>query len=384
MSETSISVTPGTGANVATITDASTNERQVVVLGAGDGTTTINDGSPANPLNSKITDGTNSTNILKSDGTAAGQNAQLVGGTGYTTGTISLSAGTQATSWYDMLNYAWVSVEVLTNTTPATLTFQTSGDASETIVTTTAMVASTATGFGSQPVATSTSAASGNFHGSRTGRYFRISSNLAGGNTATLVLTFYTNASAFPVTNTVVNSNSATGSAVPANAFYMGVKDSSGNLIGPTTYSFNGDGGSGNNFLAIATGDYNQAAVATSIDRHRNNTTGVVIAAGATATNAGVTTTTYNASRAVIILNVSAFTSGTITVTINGVTSSGYTYPILVSAAIGATGVTPLRIFPGATASANAVANDMVPRSLQVVTTGTFSLTYGIDYELSV
>lgn len=130
----------------------------------------------------------------------------------------------------------------------------------------------------------------------------------------------------------------------------------------------------------VPLGNYNN----TNWDRARNNTTGVVIAAGTTATNAGVNVTTYNASKAVIILNVSAYTSGTITVTINATTSSGYSYPLLVSAAIGATGVTPLRIFPGATASANAVANDMVPRTIQVVTTGTFSLTYGVDYELSV
>lgn len=121
-----------------------------------------------------------------------------------------------------------------------------------------------------------------------------------------------------------------------------------------------------------------------SFDRQRNNTTGSVIAAGATTSNAGVSTTTYNASKAVIIANISAFTSGSLTVAINGITSSGYSYPILTSTALSATGVTPLRIFPGATPSANATANDMVPRTLQVVTTVSGTLTYGIDYELSV
>lgn len=121
-----------------------------------------------------------------------------------------------------------------------------------------------------------------------------------------------------------------------------------------------------------------------SFDRNRNNITGVVIAAGATATNAGVSITTYNASKAVIILNVSAYTSGSLTVAVSGVSSSGYTYPILTSAAIAATGVVPLRISPALTASANAVTNDILPRTIQVAVSGTFSATYGIDYELSV
>lgn len=168
----------------------------------------------------EVTDGTNVASTLKSDGTAAGQNALLVGGTGYTTGTISLSAGTQNTSWYDMLNYSWVSVEILTNTTPATLTFQTSGDASQTNVVSTSMFPATSTN--STGTVTSTTSASQTYHGPRTGRYFRISSNLAGGNTATLVLTFFTNASAMNSYGGItVSSNSATGSAVPANAYYQ-------------------------------------------------------------------------------------------------------------------------------------------------------------------
>lgn len=176
-----------------------------------------------------------------------------------------------------------------------------------------------------------------------------------------------------------VGSNSATGSAVPANAFYM-AQNSGGNLTGIGSYSLQTDGATGGSQVAIGLNTFN----GTTADRARNNTTGVVIAAGATASNAGVTTTTYNANKAVIIINISAFTSGSLTVAVNGITSSGYSYPILTSTALAAVAVTPLRIFPGATASANAVANDMVPRSLQVVTTVSGTLTYGIDYELSV
>lgn len=175
---TKVLVTPD---SVALPANQSVNVAQV----AGNNTVTVASGIQTVGLG----DGTNTINVLKSDGTAAGQNAQIVGGTGYTTGTLSLSSGTQSTSWYDMLNYAWVSVEILTNTTPATLTFQTSGDSSQTNITSMGLVASQNS---TSAVGSTTTSATGTFHGPRAGRYFRVTSNLAGGNTATLVLTFYT------------------------------------------------------------------------------------------------------------------------------------------------------------------------------------------------
>jgi hypothetical protein len=178
-----------------------------------------------------------------------------------------------------------------------------------------------------------------------------------------------------------VGSNSATGSAVPANAFYLAVQNTSGNLTGLSTVR--GNAVAGTFYLGVANTMANAQSGAT-YDAMMNNTTGVVLATGTTTSSAGVTITTYNASKAVIVVNISAFTSGSLTVAINGISSSGYSYPILTSTALSATGVTPLRIFPSATPSANAVANDMVPRSLQVVTTVSGTLTYGIDYELSV
>lgn len=191
-----------TGGNLATIVSNQTNATQ----------------------QAKITDGTNIVGVLKNDGTIAStQNAQIVAGTGYTTSTVSLSAGTQNTGWYDMLNYAWVSVEILTNTTPATLTFQTSGDAAQTNINSVQLMSAGGTAF-----TTTTTSAVATFHGPRSGRYFRISSNLAGGNTATMVLTFFTNPASMPgvyVTQTGtwnVGSTSATGSAIPANVFAQG------------------------------------------------------------------------------------------------------------------------------------------------------------------
>lgn len=180
-----------------------------------------------------------------------------------------------------------------------------------------------------------------------------------------------------------VGSNSAVGSAVPANAFFMGLQSGS-NLVGAQAYTTLVDSISGNSLQNLITMANQVAFNGVTYDRVRNNTTGVVVAAGATTTQTSSTITTYNASKLIVAINISAFTSGTLTFTVNGITSSGYTYPILVSTALGATGVTPLRIFPGSTPSANAVANDLVPRSFNVVVTGTFSATYGVDYELSV
>lgn len=172
---------------------------------------------------SKITDGTNIVNVLKSDGTAAGQNAQIVAGGGMTTATLTLNSGSPNTAWFDMLNYAWVSIEILTNTTPATLNWQTTGDAAQTNASSMGLI--TATGGGNS-IGTNTNSATGMFHGPRAGRYFRITSNVAGGNSVTLVITFSTVASgsvgisAGQSGTWTVGSNSATAATVPANAFY--------------------------------------------------------------------------------------------------------------------------------------------------------------------
>lgn len=119
-------------------------------------------------------------------------------------------------------------------------------------------------------------------------------------------------------------------------------------------------------------------------DRQRANVTGALIAAGATTTQT-VTLTTYNARALTLVVNVSAYASGTINLAVNGVTSSNYTYSLLSSiTGLVATGTSVYRIGIGLTPSAGLVANDVLPRTVQVVVSGTFSATYGIDYVLGV
>ena len=80
----------------------------------------------------------------------------------------------------------------------------------------------------------------------------------------------------------------------------------------------------------------------------------------------------------VVVVDVESIT-GSLTVTIEGVTSSGYRYPLLVSDAITAISTTPLRIFPGATPSENAVANDLPPSTVILTAEVSGDIDYGID-----
>jgi len=95
--------------------------------------------------------------------------------------------------------------------------------------------------------------------------------------------------------------------------------------------------------------------------------------------------TSVNASdllHVAFVLNVSQVAGGeAVQLTLNGVTPSGYVYPLLVGLAVTATGTTPYRIGPALTPSVNAVANDLVPDLIQAVATisGAGTITYGVD-----
>lgn len=105
-----------------------------------------------------------------------------------------------------------------------------------------------------------------------------------------------------------------------------------------------------------------------------------------TAQAAGTVTTgnldTQQCKGCIVFINVTAVT-GSLTVTIKGVDSgSGSTYNVLASAAIAATGLTVLRVYPGLTAAANATANDILPVTCQVssvVATGPVTATVAMQ-----
>lgn len=74
----------------------------------------------------KVGDGTNTVNVLKSDGTAAGQSSLLTGSAyldvSFTTTTV------QAVGTTDVANYSWVSVHITSQGTSSTVNFQGSND----------------------------------------------------------------------------------------------------------------------------------------------------------------------------------------------------------------------------------------------------------------
>ena len=72
-----------------------------------------------------------------------------------------------------------------------------------------------------------------------------------------------------------------------------------------------------------------------------------------------------------VYINVTAIsgTTPTLTVTIQGKDDiSGQYHTILASAAINATGLTVLRVYPGLTAVANATANDVLAKTMRITT----------------
>ena len=103
-----------------------------------------------------------------------------------------------------------------------------------------------------------------------------------------------------------------------------------------------------------------------------------LIPAGTTAP-ANVQVTNVIVHALALVVNISAFTSGTVTVSVSGQTASGYPYPIITSAALAATGTTVLRIGQALTAVANTTVNDLVPQNLLITVSGAFVATYGID-----
>jgi len=84
------------------------------------------------------------------------------------------------------------------------------------------------------------------------------------------------------------------------------------------------------------------------------------------------------------IIDVTAVTATpTLTMTIQGVEpESGNTWTILASAGITSTGTTVLRVHPSLTASANAIAKDMLPQAINLncAHTDTDSITYSVRY----
>lgn len=87
------------------------------------------------------------------------------------------------------------------------------------------------------------------------------------------------------------------------------------------------------------------------------------------------------------VINVTAYTSGTYTPTLQGKDPiSGNYYDLLVGAAIGATGMTVLKLYPGIGVVANGSASDILPMvwRLKLAGASTPSMTFSAAYHLEV
>lgn len=232
----------------------------------------------------EITDGTNTGNVANTTGAnPLSGNSLLTAPTGYTTSTVTLTSASPASPWFDLINYPSLSLEILSNSSGSNLAFMTSGDASQTNAVSTSLLSSSST---DNQAVVSTSSATATYYGNRTGRYFRVNGTLTGGNTITLALTFYTNA-------TAVNS-------MGVSAAQFGTWTVTANLAASTTggYSYNHIvAGQATTTVKSGAGTlhaivYNSAAAATNVTTVYDSTTGsgnVIAVPAATAVTAPMT-----------------------------------------------------------------------------------------------
>jgi tagatose-1,6-bisphosphate aldolase non-catalytic subunit AgaZ/GatZ len=86
-----------------------------------------------------------------------------------------------------------------------------------------------------------------------------------------------------------------------------------------------------------------------------------------------------------IVVDITAWTAGSLTVTLQGYDSaSGKYYTILASTALAAAATTVLRVGPALTVAANSVANFALPKELRVLLThaDATSITYSVGMSL--
>jgi hypothetical protein len=258
--------------------------------------------SGGNTIGSVIhTDGTNIANILKSDGTAAGQNAiQVAGAFKEVIGSVA-AVGTIITST-DVSNYKYLSLQ-LTGFGTATVNVSFSNDN---------------VNFIASPLFSANGSSSSNTNITSAGvytagilaRYMKVTTTTWSAGTIVGTLELYTQipttpATAVNATQTStwnVGSSSATGSAIPTNAFSIGVRDTSGNLVTPQGLSDTTDGlATDGNGRIIRTGAETYSFNSTTWDRIRaNNNTTTGDTGTKTASFAGATQTNFNQKNAYI------------------------------------------------------------------------------------
>jgi hypothetical protein len=178
-----------------------------------------------------------------------------------------------------------------------------------------------------------------------------------------------------------VGANSATGSASPANAFYIGMNSSSNNLVGLRSAASSSDGTSGDSVLAVETFTFN----GTNQDRKRGNENTTLLASAArTTTQASADIVNYNGLTYLdVILDTTVASTGSVTLSIDGKDpASGKYYNLLTGAAVTTVSTNVYRVGVGLTPTANATANMALPRTFRIVVTANNAntQTYSVGY----
>lgn len=88
----------------------------------------------------------------------------------------------------------------------------------------------------------------------------------------------------------------------------------------------------------------------------------------------------------IVLVEVTAWTAGSITVTINGVSPTGTVYPLLTSAALVATGLVRLQVSSNLIAAANTKAQECLPDKfrIHVAVADATPITYSISAVLTL
>lgn len=120
----------------------------------------------------------------------------------------------------------------------------------------------------------------------------------------------------------------------------------------------------------------------------RNNSNVTLLASTArTTSQTGADTDNLNYRGIHVVLDMTTAGTGSVTLTIQGKDeASGKYYTILAGAAVTTNSTNVYKVYPGATASANAVANDVIPRTFRIIVTANNanSATYSVGYSLIV
>lgn len=128
------------------------------------------------------------------------------------------------------------------------------------------------------------------------------------------------------------------------------------------------DGVTASNVLQIATSNFNGLT----LDQNRSNQDSITIldVSNVTTSQTSSTQINYNHRGCIIVLQTTAIGSGSITLSIQGIEPlKNNTWTILSGAAVTTNTTVLYKVHPSLPASANSVAQDILPRSWQVVVT---------------